>query len=66
MKLGANFPMGPLALADLIGLDTCVLILDSLAKVCDDASYKPADILLNYVKAGKLGVKSKEGFFNYQ
>ncbi|MES2607659.1 MAG: 3-hydroxyacyl-CoA dehydrogenase family protein [Pseudomonadota bacterium] len=66
MKLGANFPMGPLALADLIGLDTCVLILDSLAKACDDASYKPADILLNYVKAGKLGVKSKEGFFNYQ
>ena len=65
MKLGANFPMGPLALADLIGLDTCVLILNSLAKTCDDRSYTPADILLNYVKAGKLGVKSKEGFFKY-
>lgn len=64
MKLGANFPMGPLALADLIGLDTCVLILNSLAKACGD-TYKPADILLNYVKDGKLGVKSKEGFFNY-
>ncbi len=66
MKLGANFPMGPLALADLIGLDTCVLILNSLAHACDNTTYKPADILLNYVKDGKLGVKSKAGFFNYQ
>lgn len=66
MKLGANFPMGPLALADLIGLDTCVLILNSLAQACDDLRYKPADILLNYVKDGRLGVKSKVGFFSYQ
>ena len=66
MKFGANFPMGPLALADLIGLDTCVLILNSLAQACDNTTYKPADILLNYVKDGKLGVKSKAGFFNYQ
>jgi 3-hydroxybutyryl-CoA dehydrogenase len=65
MKLGANYPMGPLALADLIGIDTCVLILNSLAHACDNTTYKPADILLNYVKDGKLGVKSKEGFFNY-
>lgn len=66
MKLGANFPIGPLALADLIGLDTCVSILNSLAHACNEKTYKPADILLNYVKDGKLGVKSKEGFFNYQ
>jgi 3-hydroxybutyryl-CoA dehydrogenase len=66
MKLGANFPMGPLTLADFIGIDTCVSILNSLAKACNDDTYKPADILLNLVKSGKLGVKSKEGFFNYQ
>lgn len=65
MKLGTNFPMGPLALADLIGLDTCISILNSLEKSCDNDTYRPADILLNYVKDGKLGVKSKEGFFNY-
>lgn len=65
MKLGTNFPMGPLSLADLIGLDTCVSILRSLEKSCDNSLYKPADILLNYVKDGRLGVKSKEGFFNY-
>ncbi|MDP3371334.1 MAG: 3-hydroxyacyl-CoA dehydrogenase family protein [Candidatus Paracaedibacteraceae bacterium] len=65
LKLGANFPMGPLALADFIGLDTCVSILTILAKDCDDASYVPTEILLDYVRAGKMGVKSKEGFFKY-
>lgn len=65
LKLGANFPMGPLALADFIGIDTCVSILTILAKDCDDVSYLPAEILLEYVKLAKLGIKSKEGFFKY-
>jgi 3-hydroxybutyryl-CoA dehydrogenase len=65
MKLGANFPMGPLALADFIGLDTCVSILHVLEKGLNNDHYKPADILLKMVKNGKLGVKSKEGFFTY-
>jgi 3-hydroxybutyryl-CoA dehydrogenase len=65
MKLGAHFPMGPLALADFIGLDTVVSILQTLEKGLDGDHYKPADILLNLVKDGKLGAKSKEGFFTY-
>jgi 3-hydroxybutyryl-CoA dehydrogenase len=64
-KLGFNHPMGPLALADLIGLDTCVAILEVLREGLDDARYEPAALLREHVAAGRLGRKSGEGFFTY-
>src|SRR6266567_1603739 len=64
-KLGFNHPMGPLALADLIGLDTCVAIMKVLHEGLGDAKYAPCQLLLEYMEAGKLGRKSGRGFFIY-
>jgi 3-hydroxybutyryl-CoA dehydrogenase len=65
MKLGMNHPMGPLALADLIGLDTCLAILDVLHDGLGDPKYRPCPLLRKYVAAGWLGRKSKRGFYSY-
>ena len=64
-KLGFNHPMGPLALADLIGLDTCVAILEVLRDGLGDARYEPCPLLREHVAAGRLGRKSGEGFYQY-
>jgi 3-hydroxybutyryl-CoA dehydrogenase len=65
MKLGANHPMGPLALADLIGLDTCLAIMETLYDGFGDSKYRPCPLLRKYVKAGYLGRKSGRGFYQY-
>jgi 3-hydroxybutyryl-CoA dehydrogenase len=65
MKLGANWPMGPLALADLVGLDTTKAILESLARETGAEKYRPAAVLDELVAAGKLGRKSGAGFYDY-
>jgi 3-hydroxybutyryl-CoA dehydrogenase len=65
MKLGMNHPMGPLALADLIGLDTCLAILEVLHDGLGDPKYRPCPLLKKYVAAGWLGRKSKRGFYPY-
>ncbi|HEX3256835.1 MAG TPA: 3-hydroxyacyl-CoA dehydrogenase NAD-binding domain-containing protein [Gaiellaceae bacterium] len=65
-KLGFNHPMGPLALADLIGLDTCVAILEVLRDGLGDARYEPCPLLRENVAAGRLGRKSGAGFYSYE
>ena len=65
MKLGMNHPIGPLALADLIGLDTCLSILEVLHNDLGDDKYRPCPLLRNYVAAGWLGRKSGRGFYTY-
>ena len=65
MKLGMNHPMGPLALADLIGLDTCLNILEVLHRELGDDRYRPCPLLRKYVAAGWLGRKSGRGFYSY-
>lgn len=65
MKLGMNHPMGPLALADLIGLDVCLDILEVLHKGLGDDKYRPCPLLRRYVAAGRLGKKSGKGFYDY-
>jgi 3-hydroxybutyryl-CoA dehydrogenase len=64
-KLGFNHPMGPLALADLIGLDTCVAILEVLRNGLGDTRYEPCPLLREHVAAGRLGRKSGQGFYSY-
>jgi 3-hydroxybutyryl-CoA dehydrogenase len=65
MKLGMNHPMGPLALADFIGLDTCLAILEVLHDGLGDSKYRPAPLLRKYVAAGWLGKKAGRGFYAY-
>jgi 3-hydroxybutyryl-CoA dehydrogenase len=65
LKLGANHPMGPLELADFIGLDTCLAIMHSLHTGLFDAKYQPCPLLVKYVEAGWLGRKTKRGFYDY-
>ena len=65
MKLGMNHPMGPLALADLIGLDTCLAIMDTLFDGFKDSKYRPCPLLRKYVEAGWLGRKTGRGFYEY-
>ena len=66
MKLGTNQPMGPLTLADFIGLDTCLAIMNVLYEGLGDSKYRPCPLLVKYVEAGWLGKKSGKGFYNYQ
>ena len=65
MRLGMNHPMGPLALADLIGLDTCLAIMETLYDGFKDSKYRPCPLLRKYVEAGWLGRKSGRGFYSY-
>jgi 3-hydroxybutyryl-CoA dehydrogenase len=65
MKLGMAHPMGPLKLADLIGLDVCLSIMEVLHQGFGDPKYRPCPLLRNMVAAGKLGRKSGEGFYSY-
>jgi 3-hydroxybutyryl-CoA dehydrogenase len=66
MKLGANHPMGPLQLADFIGLDTCLSIMQVLHEGLADSKYRPCPLLVKYVEAGWLGRKTKRGFYDYR
>ncbi len=65
MKLGTNQPMGPLTLADFIGLDTCLAIMQVLHEGLGDSKYRPSPLLKQYVAAGWLGKKSGRGFYKY-
>lgn len=65
MKLGANHPMGPLSLADLIGLDVCLAIMQTLQREFGDDKYRPCPLMVKLVRAGKLGRKTGEGVFKY-
>ncbi len=66
MKLGANHPMGPLALADFIGLDTCLAVMQVLYEGLSDSKYRPCPLLVKYVEAGWLGKKVGRGFYDYR
>ena len=66
MKLGTNHPMGPLELADFIGLDTCLAIMNVLHEGLADTKYRPCPLLTKYVEAGWLGRKSERGFYDYR
>jgi 3-hydroxybutyryl-CoA dehydrogenase len=66
MRLGAHHPMGPLQLADFIGLDTCLSIMQVLHEGLSDSKYRPCPLLVKYVEAGWLGRKSKRGFYDYR
>ena len=66
MKLGANHPMGPLELADFIGLDTCLAVMQVLYEGLADSKYRPGPLLVKYVEAGWLGRKTQRGFYDYR
>jgi 3-hydroxybutyryl-CoA dehydrogenase len=66
MRLGAHHPMGPLQLADFIGLDTCLAIMQVLHEGLADSKYRPCPLLVKYVEAGWLGRKSGRGFYDYR
>jgi len=66
MRLGAHHPMGPLQLADFIGLDTCLSIMQVLYEGLADSKYRPCPLLVKYVEAGWLGRKTKRGFYDYR
>lgn len=66
MKLGMNHPMGPLTLADFIGLDTCLYIMETLYEGFGDSKYRPCPLLRKYVKAGWVGKKAGRGFYSYE
>jgi len=66
MKLGCNMPMGPLELADFIGLDTCLSIMQVLYEGLADSKYRPCPLLVKYVEAGWLGRKTNRGFYDYR
>ncbi|MBL8669980.1 MAG: 3-hydroxybutyryl-CoA dehydrogenase [Alphaproteobacteria bacterium] len=66
MKLGTNHPMGPLELADFIGLDTCLAVMQVLYEGLADSKYRPCPLLVKYVEAGWLGRKTKRGFYDYK
>jgi 3-hydroxybutyryl-CoA dehydrogenase len=66
MRLGAHHPMGPLQLADFIGLDTCLSIMQVLSEGLADSKYRPCPLLVKYVEAGWLGRKTKRGFYDYR
>ncbi|MCV6577177.1 MAG: 3-hydroxyacyl-CoA dehydrogenase family protein, partial [Cohaesibacter sp.] len=66
LRLGANHPMGPLQLADFIGLDTCLSIMQVLYDGLADTKYRPCPLLVKYVEAGWLGRKTQRGFYDYR
>ena len=66
MKLGAHHPMGPLELADFIGLDTCLSVMQVLYEGLSDSKYRPCPLLVKYVEAGWLGRKTQRGFYDYR
>ena len=66
MRLGANHPMGPLQLADFIGLDTCLAVMQVLYEGLADSKYRPCPLLVKYVEAGWLGKKTGRGFYDYR
>ena len=65
IKIGLRHPMGPLQLADFIGLDTCLSIMNVLHHDLADSKYRPCPLLVKYVEAGWLGVKTSRGFYDY-
>jgi 3-hydroxybutyryl-CoA dehydrogenase len=65
MRLGANHPMGPLELADFIGLDSCLGVMQALNDGLADSKYRPCPLLVKYVEAGWLGRKTGRGFYDY-
>ena len=66
LRLGANHPMGPLQLADFIGLDTCLSVMQVLHEGLADSKYRPCPLLVKYVEAGWLGRKTERGFYDYR
>ena len=66
MRLGAHHPMGPLELADFIGLDTCLSVMQVLHEGLADSKYRPCPLLVKYVEAGWLGRKTQRGFYDYR
>jgi 3-hydroxybutyryl-CoA dehydrogenase len=66
MKLGMNHPMGPLTLADFIGLDVCLSVMQVLYEGLSDSKYRPCPLLVKYVEAGWLGRKTQRGFYDYR